>query len=550
MVLRTIWVTGVIPADLLVAAGDGPTLISNSDITNTLWVGNNNAIIPGKPDDTVQLTPQSWMVVDGKEDIYGITTGASIAVYLIPGGLAFFQSGITGGGFIANPNGAFFYAGTPGLGNLICAITGANSSGVDVFGNVYSPGGISLIMQPTAPNIFTVYDNASPPDLIASIGSDGSFSTQGAVNAGSDLTVGGLSIMNDVLPPYPQGLQARTNIFASSLPAPATPTSAEFYLYELDWTCPASGRAYILMIESIGFNLSVAGKLRTSIYATTDGSVPTNASPVVIQTDTVCGGVTQNFTFRTPPIYHPFGPNTAGKLWRFLVSINTVNTGAGLPTTQMVAVDQNPGDDSQVQARFEIYDMGTTVPNTGRTILAGSGGSGNNPQNYTKTYTSNGSHCYQGSDGGNPNLKINDNGSGYVCGDRANTYNGKAKTWYTFNTGPIVSDLTGATINWVKIYLNNNHTWYGSGMTCPVGYDSKSSFGSTAGDPSGGGIDAAETHFNQGQAKWFSVPNAFASNFASGAANTIVLWRNTNSLSYYGYFAGNNSCQMQVNYTK
>jgi hypothetical protein len=105
----------------------------------------------------------------------------------------------------------------------------------------------------------------------------------------------------------------------------------------------------------------------------------------------------------------------------------------------------------------------------------------------------------------------------------------------------------------VEVYLNNNHTWYSGGMTAAIGYDSKSSFGATAGDPSGTGIDAQEVHFNEGQAKWVTVPNAFGTNFQSGAANTIVLFKNSNSLQFYGFFAGsgqNGPCQLRIHYTK
>jgi hypothetical protein len=142
--LSTISVNGLLPADPLVYAGDGPTLIGNSDINTTLWVGQNNAIIANKTDDTIQLTPQSWVVVDGKEDIYGTTNGPIIQVTLIPGGLAFFQSGISGGGFTANQNGAFFYNGTAGPGRLIMSITGTSAPGVDQYGNAYTPGSVCI----------------------------------------------------------------------------------------------------------------------------------------------------------------------------------------------------------------------------------------------------------------------------------------------------------------------------------------------------------------------------------------------------------------------
>jgi len=455
-----------------------------------------------------------------------------------------------GQNFEIQPAGIFVYDGTPALGNLICAITGTSASGTDRFGNVYTPGGECLIAEPLATNLFSMIDQATPPNVLAQIGTDGSISSAANISATTDLFVGGLSVPNDIIAPMPQGSVARCNVFASSLPAPATPTSSEFYLYELDYTIPANGRDWMLLIEPIAFSLSGAGKMRLTVYATTDGSQPTNASPIVISSDTVCGGVTANFTFRTPSLYHPF-TSTAGTLWRFLVSLNTVNTGAGVPTMQMQVVDQNPGTDSQVQARFEIYDMGATVPNTGRQILATAGGSGGGTQNYTKTYTSTASHSYQGSNGSNPNLKINDNGSAYQGGNVSNTYNGSSKTWYEFNTGTIQSDLSGATINWVKVYLNNNHTWYGSGMNAAIGYDNiTGGFGATRGDPSGGGVDLSEPHYNQGQAKWVTVPNSFGTAFQSGAGLQIVLFKNSTNLQYYGYFQGNNGCKLQVNYTK
>lgn len=144
MPFSTMSVNGSQPADILVYAGDGPTLISNGDVNTTLWLGQNNAITPGRLIDAIPLSPQSWVVVDGKETIYGITPGPAISVYLLPGGLAYFQSGISGGGFIANQYGAFFYAGVPGPGTLIVAITGSTASGVDQYGNTYTPGCICI----------------------------------------------------------------------------------------------------------------------------------------------------------------------------------------------------------------------------------------------------------------------------------------------------------------------------------------------------------------------------------------------------------------------
>jgi hypothetical protein len=553
--LRTVNVNNANPADLLVAAGDSPTLIGNKDITTSLWISRSVAVIGGLPTESIEITPQSWVVVDGEEDIYGITTGLTIQVNLIPGGLSFFQSGITGGGFIADPTGAYFYAGTPGPNTLICAITGTNASGTDKYGNAYTPGGMCIIAQPAATSLFSVTDAAIPPSLLASISGDGSFSTEGALNAGTDLTVGGSSVVNDLLPPMAQGLLARTSVLASSLPAPASPVTGEFFLYELDVDYPSGGREILLVIEPIQVVFSGAGKCRITIYGTHDGSQVTNASPVLIASDFIAN-VTANFAMRMNPVYHTLSP-AAGTTGRYLVSLTTLGTGGTNPTIQMQQLDFAPtgGDGySGANARFSIYDMGATVANTGRPILTGgSSGSGGGTKNYTKTYTCTASHCYEGSDGTFPNTKINDGGNATQGGDRPNTFNGRAKTWYEFNTAAIQADLAGATITAFKVYLNNNHSWFNSGITAAIGYDTKTGFSASEGDPAGPGIDAVESHFNEGQAKWVDLSGAgFGTSFQT-VRTQIVLFKNSNNLQYYGFFAGRNQngpCQIKISYTK
>lgn len=543
------------PGAQLVSAGDGPTLIGNKDVTTSLWVSRENSLQAARPDNTIEITPQSWMVVDGLEDIFGITNGPAIQVNLIPGGLAFFQSGITGGGFIVNSSGSFFYTGVPGPGTLICAITGTSASGTDQYGNPYTPGGICIIAQPAATSLFAVMDVSSPPNLMASIAGDGSFSTAGQLNSDTDVTVGGLSIPNDIIPQLAFGLLARASILASSLPAPVTPVTGEFFLYELGVTFPMAGRECLLIIEPMSVQISAAGKLRLQIYATSDGSQPTNASPLIVSSDLVAGGVTANFNMRTPTIVHPFSPPING-VWRFLVSISSVGTGGAAPTLQVLQLGFNPGTDgySGSNGRFSIYDMGPTVANTGRLILTGgSSGSGGGTQNFTRTYTCTASHCYAGSDGTFPNTLINNGGNATQGGDRGNTFNGKTKTWYEFNSTQIQNDLAGATITGFKIFLNNNHTWFNSGMSAAIGYDTKPSFGATAVDPSGPGIDAFEPHFNEGQSRWVDATGlGFGTSFQNFATQ-IVLWKNSNNLQYYGYFAGRNQngpCQIRISYTK
>lgn len=90
--LQTITVNNVNPGTLLVGAGDGPTLIGNIDLTTTLWLSRNVSVIAARPQDAIALPPQSTLVVDGTDNVYGITAGPTITVTLVPGGTGFFQN--------------------------------------------------------------------------------------------------------------------------------------------------------------------------------------------------------------------------------------------------------------------------------------------------------------------------------------------------------------------------------------------------------------------------------------------------------------------------
>ena len=167
----------------------------------------------------------------------------------------------------------------------------------------------------------------------------------------------------------------------------------------------------------------------------------------------------------------------------------------------------------------------------------GGAGAGSGTTSFNKTYTATATHSYQGSDAGNG--LINSNGNAYQGGNVGNTFNGKAKTWIVFNHSQIASDAAGVSLTSTSLKLNNNHTWYNSGMTVCVGWDTETSFGSTKGNPSGGNIDSHEYHTNEGSTTTEGIPG-LGTALKNGTAFNVVLFKNSNSLTYYGYFAGKN----------
>ena len=432
-------------------------------------------------------------------------------------------------------------------GNL--AFSAAVMAGTTAAGNTYDSG-IEINGLPGLTNAFSVDDPFG--NTLAGIDGQGNIQGQ-TVSATTDMFIGGMSLLNSLLPNLPGGLVARTNVLASSLPAPGSPTTSEFYLYELDVQAVA-GRSYLIVLEPVFIALSGAGKVRLTVYATTDGSQPTNSSNILCFTDMTYPGATANLNVASATLTHPF-ESSAGALWRLLVSVNSISTGGGgAPSMQLSQVDTNPGDDgaSNANARMSVYDMGSTLPNTGRSILATASGSGGGTRNFVSTYNATGSWSYSGSDGHFPNSLLNHNGKMYQGGDSGATFNGHAKSWIIFPASAIASDLSGATINSTSLYLNNNHTWYDSGGFAAIGWDTKTSFGSTASDPSGSNIDQHNVFFSEGQSQWVSV-GGLGLAFQSGSAKNVVLYRGTNNLQDYAIFAGagqSGAPRLRISYTK
>src|SRR5258708_1928391 len=79
-------------ASLLTEKGSGSHLFFNSDQASVVTLGDNPSIDPNYGDNTVPLSPQSYIVLDGKRDFYaGTPAGQSAVVNFYKGGTIFFQ---------------------------------------------------------------------------------------------------------------------------------------------------------------------------------------------------------------------------------------------------------------------------------------------------------------------------------------------------------------------------------------------------------------------------------------------------------------------------
>lgn len=123
----------------IVTAGDGVTLIQNGDVATTIYIGSDNSVTVANTQSNVPLTPNSFLIVDGDDDVWAISASGIVLIHKIPGGLGFFQSGISGASFLINKNGVFIYNTTLPTANGLAASI-APVGGTDPVGNAYLSG--------------------------------------------------------------------------------------------------------------------------------------------------------------------------------------------------------------------------------------------------------------------------------------------------------------------------------------------------------------------------------------------------------------------------
>ncbi len=207
----------------------------------------------------------------------------------------------------------------------------------------------------------------------------------------------------------------------------------------------------------------------------------------------------------------------------------------------------NPELDSGHTAVMWVEDMG---PITAFTAWDGGGGSGggNPPQQYTKTYSCLDSASFDSS--GN-------NRSGFDSGHCFQGYysatNGNQFSLITFPYSSIASDLSGATIDKVEVYLDNIHWYNNSGGTAIIGTHT---YATVTGDANYANVDPniSSSSFTYGQAKWVTVSNSIGTAFKNGTAKGIALGKGpSTSHTYYGYFSGfgqSGAPKLRITYTK
>ena len=151
-------------------------------------------------------------------------------------------------------------------------------------------------------------------------------------------------------------------------------------------------------------------------------------------------------------------------------------------------------------------------------------------------------YCYEGTNadsspnpGYSPGALINTDGTG-IQGDDQEGDNGNCSTFIVWPSS-IPSDISGGTITNIQLRLNNNHSWYDSGMTWAIG--------KTTANPGGGSRpsitdpDLVEKTTAEGAENTYSLSSNLTPFInALAAGDCFVLYHPGSSRTYYGYAAG------------
>jgi len=169
----------------------------------------------------------------------------------------------------------------------------------------------------------------------------------------------------------------------------------------------------------------------------------------------------------------------------------------------------------------------------------GYGGSSSTSLVYNAKHT----YSYEGTNadsspnpGYTPGALIDAGGTGYQGDDQLGD-NGNCSTFIVWPSS-IPSDIAGGTITDIKIRLNNNHSWYNSGMTYAIGKTSANVTGQSS-RPSITDPDLIEKTTAEGAENTYSLSGnltPFANALAAGDA--FVLYHPGSSRTYYGQIAG------------
>lgn len=288
-------------------------------------------------------------------------------------------------------------------------------------------------------------------------------------------------------------------------------------------------------------------RFRVNIRYTTDGTTPNVATSSLLDgsdKNIIAPAATNVRQFET---YFYYSLDDYDLIRAILIFQRAAGTGT-------IALDL---DDPNTKLMYAFEDLGLKDTAVNGGSLAQKSKSAGTPdpaptKRYTKTYSTNWSRSWDQGGG-----RVHSTNGEMVQG----TYpdgNGSRVAWYGFPFSTIQSDLSGATVNKVEVYLYYDHWYFNGGGTASIGYHNSTATSAPSYDGTKDNLDCKQfSGWAVNQGKWVDITSGggfTASSWKSGAHTGIVISGNgSSSLTYYGKARGNSEsheAQLRITYTK
>lgn len=274
------------------------------------------------------------------------------------------------------------------------------------------------------------------------------------------------------------------------------------------------GRLYKISTSQIRMGVTVGGNAVIYLHGESGGGPATEYSAILTYAEVFREAESQMLAELYTPSLNGAAIEARGKrLCSFLISFSS-NTGeAGVR-----ANDQRP-------VRLLVEDVGPLINTHPGTWLDGANQTPPPPQyvNYTRQYGCTNSMNYQGN-----NSQYNYN-TQYMFQGLSPAGYGNLKSIGLFPD--MTGDLSGSTINYVRVYFNFPHWYYNSGGTARIGLHGHTGI---PGSFSHAGVVVSSGGWPKPGARWVDIPSQYWDGFKTGAYRGVSL-EGDGSYGTYGY---------------
>lgn len=397
-----------------------------------------------------------------------------------------------------------------------------NTDGVVLYDDNGQP--VINITAVASGNFFTITDGTD--SALASIDSDGNGSFQ-EVSA-DDMIISGDSFLDDYYDPLPRGIMAfGSGPWSTSTTTPGT----EIGHMELSFVAEA-GRKYALCTWATTVNSTVAED--RIYYVFRDGG---ESQPDISSTQLTAGaalfraaGASANMSAASRILFDA----TAGLhrlLWTMKCDsgVATISSGTGTSVSHMWVEDVGLSPDN------------TGIQNTGSAAVVVPP-----TTTYTRTYSATWYQTYNSSGSQKSDTTANQ-------GQLDSGSDGNQRSLIGFDYNTIRNDLSGATINSIKLTAYAEHWWYNSGGTAVIGTHNYTSKPSSWADSRVNQNRQTSSGWPRAAKRTVTLSNTIGDEFKSGSTTGIAFGPGVSSnVIYYGKFtgSGSNRPSITITYTK